>query len=349
MAVRFTLWLTCLICVAHGSLAVAGSPSKPSPLRSRGAPAAAKPNGANNASTKAANGASTTPAAPSASTTADDKTPPAGTKTYLLRYKFKPRETLRWEVEHRAKIRSTVQGTTQTAETSSSSIKIWKVESVDAEGNATLVYSVERVEMTQKYDGRQETRYNSETDTKAPPGYDKVAEAVGKPLAQLTLNPRGDVINREERYVQAAPMQENVTLPLPENAVAIGEEWTMPADITVTIPEGERKTTRKIKARQLYRLESVDDGMATIRLETQVLTPLNDPQIESQIVQSKANGHVRFDIAAGRIVSQQSDVDEHVSGFQGPASSLHYITRFSEKLLPGSGRAAVYPKAPQKR
>jgi hypothetical protein len=293
-----------------------------------------------------------TPAAKSPTTTAPyrvDEAPQAGARSYKLRYKFKPGETVRWEVEHKAKIRTTVQGTTQTAETSSDSIKVWKVKSVDAEGNATFVYSVERVDMRQKFDGRQETHYNSSTDDKPPHGFENVAKAVGIPLATLTLDPLGAVIKREENYVQAAPLQENVTLPLPENALTTGEEWTMPADITVTLPEGERKVTKKIKARQLYRLESVDEGVATIRLETQVLTPVNDPQIEAQIVQSKANGAVHFDIAAGRILSQESDIDEHVNGFQGAASSMHYITRFSEKLLPDSNRAAVYPQAPKPR
>ncbi|HVA51116.1 MAG TPA: hypothetical protein VNH11_32545 [Pirellulales bacterium] len=336
---RFTIVLTLATSVVCGSLAFAGSPrpKRTAQPRKPAAPAALP------AKTASAKPVAAQPAA--AATPADDA-PQAGTKSYKLRYKFRPGETMRWEVEHRAKVRTTVQGSTQTAETFSSSIKVWKIESVDDEANAKLIYSVERVDMRQKYDGRQETHYNSDTDEAPPPGYDGVAGAVGKPLAELTLNPLGAVVKREERYVQAAPLQENVTLPLPENAVAVGEEWTMPADITVTLPS---KSTRKIKARQLYRLDAVDDGMATIHLETQVLTPLNDPAIESQLVQSKANGTVKFDIAVGRILSQQSDVDEHVYGFQGPASNLHYVMRFSEKLLPDMSRAAVYPPALKQR
>lgn len=283
---------------------------------------------------------------PAVAPTADDSAPQAGTRSYKLRYKFKPGEKLRWEVEHRVKVRTTVQGSTQTAETFSGSIKVWQIDDLDDDGNTKLTYSVERVEMKQKYDGRQETHYDSTVDKEPPPGYDGVAAAVGKKLAELTLSSLGSVVKREEHFVQAAPMQENVTLPLPENSVAVGEEWTMPADITVTLPS---KTVRKIKARQVYRLESVDNGIATIHLETQVLTPLNDPVIESQLVQSKASGTVKFDIAAGRIVEQQSDVDEHVHGFSGPASNMHYVTRFTEKLLPDTSKAAVYPQAVKPR
>ncbi|HQU46819.1 MAG TPA: hypothetical protein PK867_28705, partial [Pirellulales bacterium] len=336
---RFVVSLTLATSVVCGSLAFAGSPRPKRTVQPR-KPAAPAALPAKTATAKPATAKPVPAKLAAAATAADDDAPQAGTKSYKLRYKFRPGEMMRWEVEHRAKVRTTVQGSTQTAETFSSSIKVWTIESVDDQANAKLIYSVERVDMRQKYDGRQETHYNSDTDEAPPPGYDGVAGAVGKPLAELTLNPLGAVVKREERYVQAAPMQENVTLPLPENAVAVGEEWTMPADITVTLPS---KSTRKIKARQLYRLDAVDDGLATIHLETQVLTPLNDPAIESQLVQSKANGTVKFDIAAGRILSQQSDVDEHVYGFQGPASNLHYVMRFSEKLLPDLSRAAVYP------
>lgn len=366
MAARISFCLTFTIFLACGSpTGAAGgtSANRPAqPRRSAARPTAPRASTPKTATSRTAT--NTTPAAKSAarqplppkapvkpalneSASAVDDAPQAGTKSYKLRYKFTPGQTLRWEVEHRAKVRTTVSGSTQTAETLSTSIKVWKVGPVDDLGNATFVYSVERVEMTQKFDGRQETRYNSQTDAAPPPGYDKVAAAVDKPLAEITLDPLGVVLKREERYVQAAPMQENITLPLPEQPVAVGEEWKTPADIMVTLPEG---ITRKIKARQVYRLEAVDDGVAAIRLETQVLTPVNDPAIESQLVQSKANGTVRFDIAAGRIVSQQSDIDEHVSGFQGPASNLHYVTRFTEKLLPTADRAALHPQqGPQRK
>lgn len=280
-------------------------------------------------------------ASPADSAAAGEKAP-AGAKTYELKYKFRPGETLRWEVEHRAKVRSTIQGTTQTADTLSLSVKVWKIAAVDDQGNAELVHSVESVDMRQKFDGRQEVRYNSQTDKTPPAGFDGVAKAVGVPLAKLTLDPHGKVTKREEKFVQATPMQENVTLPLPEKAVAMGERWYMPADITVTLPQGGSK---KIKARQRFRLEEVKDGVASITIETQVLTPVNDPALEAQILQSKANGAVRFDIDLGRVVGQESEVDEQVQGFQGPGSSLHYVTRLTEKLLPEAAKTALGPRA----
>jgi hypothetical protein len=81
-------------------------------------------------------------------------------------------------------------------------------------------------------------------------------------------------------------------------------------------------------------LVSVKNGVATIAVDNQVLSPVNDPTIDAQLVQSETTGKIRFDIAAGRILSTLSDGDKSVVGFQGEASSLHYVTRFTEKLVP---------------
>jgi hypothetical protein len=64
------------------------------------------------------------------------------------------------------------------------------------------------------------------------------------------------------------------------------------------------------------------------------LTPISDPAIEAQLIQRLPSGSVRFDIAAGRVIAQQMDLDKRVIGFSGPASSMHCLTRLTEELLP---------------
>ena len=88
---------------------------------------------------------------------ADDQ---AGVK-YDLQYKFQPGEIVRWDVEHRATIRTTVSGTTQTAETLSRSVKVWRVKEINDAGEARFEHLVESVDMRQKLTGRQEVRYKT--------------------------------------------------------------------------------------------------------------------------------------------------------------------------------------------
>jgi hypothetical protein len=251
---------------------------------------------------------------------------------YTLRYQFHPGETLRWNVEQRTQMRTTVSKSTQDTETASFSMKAWRVKEVQPDGTATFEHLVEWIDMRQRLSGRQEVRYDSRTDKTAPPGFQDVATAVGMPLSTITLSTQGKIVKREKHAVKGSSSQEGgeITVPLPVDAIAVGHEWRQPCDIDVPLPTGGVK---KLKAEQKFKLEGVQTGVATISICTQILTPITDPAIEAQVVQREGQGTVRFDIDAGRVLSQQRDTDKHVVGFRGDASSLHYVNRFSEEFV----------------
>jgi|GEM_PF-523345 len=280
--------------------------------------------------------------APTEKKTSNDGAPPtiksetAATK-YTLRYRFAKGQTLRWEVDQRAIIRTTVANSSQTAETDSKSIKMWRVTAVDDKGNATFEHSVESVDMKQKLTGRQEVHYNSQTDTEAPNGFQDVAKAVGVTLSLVTIDPQGKIIKREEKQPHASSATTHMTVALPEHPVAIGDRWSMPYEVGATTRGGEKQI---VKMRQQMTLEDVSNGVATIDVDAQVLSPVRDPTVEAQLVQSELGGKIRFDIEAGKVVRQKTDIDKHVVGFQGDASSMHYVMRFEESLLPSSSQPA---------
>jgi len=264
-------------------------------------------------------------------------------KTYLLRYQYKPGETIRWQVEHRSKVRATVSKSTQTTETLSISMKAWRVSEVKPDGTATFEHLVEWVDMRQQLTGRAEIRYDSRTDKTPPEGYKTAAASVGVPLAVITMDPSGKIVQRKDLRAQpkpapagdestdaAAPHENWITIPLPKEPAAVGESWNIPQDIDVPLPSGGVK---RIKAVQQFTLEEVKTGVAMIRVATNILTPITDPAIESQLVQRESAGRIWFDIDAGRVIRQQLDIDKHVVGFRGDASSIHYVNRFSEKLV----------------
>ena len=138
-----------------------------------------------------------------------------------------------------------------------------------------------------------------------------------------------------------------MTMPLADHPVAIGESWSSPMEIDVILKDG--MTVKKIQTRQVFTLDKVIDDVATITIDSQILTPIHDPAIEAQLIQRLSKGEARFDITAGRILGQQLDLDRHVVGFSGPASSMHYLTRFTEQLLPQAeptARRAANPEEP---
>ena len=251
-------------------------------------------------------------------------------ETYLLRYHFKPGEKICWEVLHRGRTQTTVSGTTQTSETVSKSTKVWKVTEVNDDGSAVFEHEVEDVDMWQKMTGCEEVRYNSKKDKEPPHGFEGAAERIGKPLARITLDQQGEVQKRVELVAKMGQDTESqITIPLPKEAIPVGHTWRMPHDVFVPL-EGGR--TKKVLVHQTFTLNSVKNGIATIKVATQILTPIRDPAIQAKLIDRYRQGNVRFDIAAGRIVSQQMDLDKQVIGFRGPDSRVHYLTRFTERL-----------------
>lgn len=270
----------------------------------------------------------------------DDTSSQAESEACLLQYKFSLGEVLRYGVTHSTDIRTTIEGTSQQAESKSESIKAWKVTDVLPNGNLEFVHVVEVVRMANSVPNCAPAEYDSESDNTPPPGFEQAAHAVGVPLSVVRISPSGEVLQREEKHPQPASSDDlPITLRLSEHPIPIGEQW----DDTYEVP-AERKSGAKLKVRtrRVCTLKQVEGDIATIDVEYQILSPVS-AFIESQLVQRMTKGTVRFDIQRGRIVSQQLDVDRRVLGFAGATSSMHYLSRFEERLLKPGERLARKP------
>jgi hypothetical protein len=125
----------------------------------------------------------------------------------------------------------------------------------------------------------------------------------------------------------------------PEIFARLAETLAKPI-ATITI-DGSRETRVKlengtyktIKLREQYTLEKVSAGVATIRVDTHPLTPSNDANVDSQLMQQLSKGIIKFDIDNGRLISKQLDWEDEVVGFRGAESSLKYSARFTEEPL----------------
>jgi len=276
---------------------------------------------------------------------ADKPSPPSANPPpakHTLRYKFRPGETLKWQMEQRLDVETTISGNTLTTEAFTGQVKVWRIKEVAADGSATLENSVEEVDMRQKLSGRAEVRYNSRTDKRAPLGFENVAQSIGVPLSRVQVDAQGKVLKRE--HLLGSRLHSQLTVLLPDQPVAVGETWTVPGEVAVPTAD---KMIKKIKTLQTCTLLDVVDGVATIRVATQVLTPIRDPAVEIQTVNLETAGTVRLDIPAGRILAQRMDADKTVFGFSGAASSYRYREQFAEKLLDAkSAVAETKPQAP---
>jgi hypothetical protein len=270
-----------------------------------------------------------------ASASADEAIGGEGEKV-LLQYKLAAGDVLRYEIEHKATVRSTIKGTTQTVRTESDSTRAWKVLDVLPTGEIEFGHVVEHVYMKNELPDRAPIVYDSRKDEVPPPGFEQVATALGVTLTVHRIKPSGEIVSRVIKHShQGQEADLPITIPLPTEPVAPGAKWDEPHHVFVETTEQKRR----IDTRRHFELESIKNGVATINVTFQVLTPVNAAE-ESQLVQRLTSGTIRFDVERGRILSQQQDVDRRIVGFAGPASSMHYLSRFTERLLEDGQRVA---------
>lgn len=257
--------------------------------------------------------------------------------TYLLAYKFAPGEEVRTKVVHLVTVETKIKGATQTAKTRSLSTKLWRIKEINEQGHFIFEHVVEHVDMWNSVSGRAEIRFDSASGEKPPPGYETVASSVGKVLATVTMDQHGRVISRTNTQPTFNPGIGELSIPFPNTPVKIGTTWAIPDEIKMKL---EDQTFKKVQTKQVYKLVNVELGVATIAVDTQVLTPVNDPKVQAELVQRLQHGTIKFDLESGRLRHKQMDMDEEVFGFNGPDSHMQYLARFTEEPLAKSEQTA---------
>ncbi len=262
------------------------------------------------------------------STTTGDQ--PAGGEKYLLRYSLDSGEQLRFEVTHLAKTKTRVQGTEDMTQVTTTSQRRWDV--VDATESAMkFEHVIDAVEMTQQQGEGEEIRWDSRTDETPPPAFSVVSQQIGKKLATVTVNPRGEETEREDHAGSKASLgMGSLTLTFPAEPIAIGHSWIVPREVQTRTDDGEVKA---IKINERYTLDKVKTGVATILVKSEPITPINEQSVRAQVVQQLSNGVIRFDVDNGRMLSKQLDWDETVVGFQGANSMMEYRAKLTETLI----------------
>ena len=260
---------------------------------------------------------------------------------YTLRYRFDGSETVRYEVTHVAKTKTRLRGAEEVSQVHTVSEKVWKFQSATSTDKMTFDHSVSKVELMQQTGDKPEIRWNSESGSEPPTEFEKVAEQLGTPLSTVSINGRGQEIERKTHAGSESQLgMGGLTIALPAEPIAIGGGWSVPREVKV---RGEGGEIKSMKVRELYTLEKVETGVATFSIRSEVLTPIEDESIKAQLVQQLSNGSIRFDIDGGRVLSKQLDWDETVVGFQGPNSLMEYRARLTEKIADGPVRTAKRP------
>lgn len=261
-----------------------------------------------------------------------------------LEYKFAEGDVIRSKITHLSTVDTKIKGVKQTAQMRSISTRRWEVEEIDQDGLITFAHSVEKINMWNKVSDRAEVSYNSESGEAPPALYVEAAKSVGIPLAKITVDPQGRLVRR--KHLAGTPSNETQILPiLPPEPVEPGARWYSNDDLVLQTGSGGQK---RIKIRQVFTLEGVRSGVATISTVAQVLTPVDDPMLKVELIQKLTQGKIQFDIERGCVLSQQIDLDETVIGFRGEQSVMNYLGRMTEERInKAPAKVASLPAAPK--
>lgn len=251
-----------------------------------------------------------------------------GGETYLMRYRFTPGMRIISEVVHLAKTNTKIDATEQDSSSRTVSHKVWEFVKAD-EGKMTFEYRITDIDMSQRVGTGAEIRYNSSQKEPPMPQFQAAADSIGRVISKVTIDEQGLIIARSDDTNPPNLGMGDITLPLPEKAVGIGASWETPRELRIMREDGSLKPVR---FRELYKLEKVSAGVATVSVRCEMITIISDPKEEAQVLQQLSEGTIKFDLDAGRMISKELEWDKRVVGFSGSGSVMEYSARLSENV-----------------
>lgn len=258
------------------------------------------------------------PQASEATDKADVSSQPS--ETFLLRYRFEPGETLRYEMVNQLMQQGVVGAVSKIDTTKIQQKRIFTIGEVDENGNADASMQFEHVRMEiQSNDQEPEIFDSTMPPEKVSKKFQGTARQLSGAAPKYTLLAEGTPVSEDGIQEITEGGQASFMIPLPDHEISVGESWKVNMIINVRIGEGVK---RDITLLRTYQLKSVDDGIATIGFSTSVISPVKVPAVKAQLLQATPQGEMLFDIAKGQLLRKEMRIDRMVMGALGPGTML---------------------------
>ena len=119
-------------------------------------------------------------------------------------------------------------------------------------------------------------------------------------------------------------------MPLPESPVAVGDTWREMIPVNVRVTE---EISRQINILRTFRLESVENGIATISFRSSVEAAVKSPTMRSQLIKATPKGSLTLDIERGVMIKREIRYDETVLNAIGANSVVLCHGKSTEELM----------------
>ena len=275
----------------------------------------------------------------------------------VLAYKFQPGQFVHYTVTSRVQYNSQVEDKalvnavqTFTSVQSNDTWTHFRVVTVDEQGLALIEPVIDRTRMTAKLHNKEPVKFDSANPEDTQPEFRSIREAVGRSVARFQVSPTGKLVKAvvidptaPQDMREAAEKLDTrfpYLSPLPAAPVSVGDKWREEYDITI-INNGLKEP---IRMRRVFELAAVADGIATIKFRTIVMRPLNEPELEKQIIQQTPTGSIEFHLERGLVLSYTSNINSTVINAFGQQSLLNVTGTSTEKLATVEGIGDPAPK-----
>lgn len=267
---------------------------------------------------------------------------------HRLQYKFEVGEIVRYHATHKTMLKTTKGPSTEIVQDESDSEQHYRVTAVDDDGIATLELTTDRVKMSARFGNAKPESYDSTADENVSPRFAAVAKTIGKPLARLTVRPNGELVSSKPLLPESVqrlvttPTQsptanddpaKNVFTVFPDKPLAVGDTWRESFQVRVNV---DRRLEQNVTLLRVSELTSLEDGLATVKYRTSLITPVQDGGVRVQLLQRTPSGSLVFDIEQGRIISRTMKIDRTEVGVIGSNSLMRAVSLRKEKLIPKS-------------
>jgi hypothetical protein len=255
----------------------------------------------------------------------------AGTDDVELRYKFKEGQKLNYVTDQTMKMEMNVAGNDISMDMAMKMNMVWKVESVDKDGNAKVTQTISWLKMSMthpagkfEYDSKDDKDPDDPVAKKALPA---IKALVGAEIS-MTVDHRGKVSDLKvpdklkEAWKKAGQnqalgdlgseegikkMAEQFSVVLPEGAVAKGKSWDSKSELNM--PQFGKMLT---EAKFTFDGMEKKDGRTLAKLPfevTQKIEPAKDSPVEMKVKSQESKGTTYFDVEAGRMVETKMEQD----------------------------------------
>ncbi|MGI5831317.1 MAG: hypothetical protein ACOX6D_02125 [Thermoguttaceae bacterium] len=259
------------------------------------------------------------------------------TERYLLRYRFEPDSDMRWNVVHRVHKKVLMSGLETEIETVSQIVRRWHIDSHSAETSddvEAVTYFIDEMILDQQETGKDPIRYDSRVDDEVPPEISVFGteKAVGQEISRFKIDRLGMMTEKEKMMQEYGgnPKDSRVLFPFPDEAVAVGETWTLPYTIFL---RNRDKTVKTINAILKFTLTNVAGDLAVIEVRTIPTSLIGDPYLEGQLAERLFTGTCRFDMVGGKALKTEIEFNRSVSEAYGTATFLDYRCRITEEVI----------------